>query len=93
MEKIKEIQKILDEKVNPILAGHFGGAELVSYENNIAKVRMTGACATCPSARFTIQDIVKGIVIENCAEVADVVLDASASYELFDMAKKIMDKE
>ena len=75
------------------MAGHFGGAELVSYEDNIAKVRMTGACATCPSARFTIEDIVKGIVMENCGDVKDVVLDTSGAYELFNMAKKIMDKE
>ena len=93
MEKNKEIQKILEEKVNPILAGHFGGAVLVGYENNIAKVRMTGACATCPSARFTIEEIVKGIVMENCSDVKDVVLDASVSEELFEMAQKIMDKE
>ena len=93
MEKFNEIQKILDEKVNPILAGHFGGAELVSYENNIAKVRMTGACAACPSARFTIEEIVKGIVMENCAEVKNVVLDASVDDELFEAAQKIMSKE
>jgi len=90
MEKNKEIQKILDEKVNPVLSGHFGGAELVDYENKIAKVRMTGACATCPSARFTIEDVVKGIVMENCDEVEDVILDASVSDELFEMAKKIL---
>ena len=93
MEKNKEIQKILEEKVNPILSDHFGGATLVSYENNIAKVRMTGACATCPSARFTIEEIVKAAVMENCKGVSDVVLDTSVSEELFDMAKKIMDKE
>ena len=93
MEKINEIQKILEEKVNPILAGHFGGANLVSYENNIAKVRMTGACATCPSARITIEDIVKGIVMEHCGEVEDVILDTSVSDDLFEMAKKLMVKE
>ena len=78
MEKNKEIQKILEEKVNAVLSGHFGGAELVSYENKVAKVRMTGACATCPSARFTIEEVVKGIVMENCDDVEDVILDTSA---------------
>ena len=93
MDIKNEIQKILEEKVNPILSGHFGGAMLVGYENGIAKVRMTGACATCPSARFTIEEIVKGIVMENCSYVKDVVLDTSASEELLEMAQKIMDKE
>jgi len=78
MEKNKEIQQILEEKVNPILSAHFGGANLVSFDNNVAKVKMTGACATCPSARFTVESIVKSIVMENCEGVEDVTLDTSA---------------
>jgi Fe-S cluster biogenesis protein NfuA len=86
----EKIQKILEEKVNPILSGHFGGAELVSFENNVAKVRMTGACASCPSAQITIENVVKEIVMENCEGVSDVVLDTSVSDELLDIAKKLM---
>ena len=89
----EDIQKILEENVNPILAGHFGGAKLVSYENQIAKVRLTGACATCPSARFTIESVVKEIVMENCHDVRDVILDMSASDELIDMAQKLMEEK
>ena len=87
------IQAILEEKVNPVLAAHFGGAQLVSLDNNVAKVRMTGACAACPSARFTIENVVKEIVMENCGDIEDVVLDTSASEELMETAKKIMNKE
>ena len=92
MEKNKEIQRILEEKVNPILAGHFGGAELVSFEGGVAKVRMTGACAACPSARFTIEEIVKGVVMENCEGVEDVALDDSVSDELLETARRMMSK-
>ena len=87
-----EIQKILEEKVNPVLAEHFGGADLVSFDNNVAKVRLSGACATCPSAQFTIESVVKEIVMKNCDAVEDVVLDTSVSDELLDMAKQIMKK-
>ena len=93
MEINKEIQKILEEKVNPILSAHFGGANLVSFDNNIAKVRMTGACAACPSARFTVESIVKNIVMENCKGVEDVTLDTDPSDELLEAARKIMTKE
>jgi len=93
MDIKNEIQKTLEEKVNPILSAHFGGAVLVNYEDNVAAVRMTGACAACPSARFTIEGIVKGIVMENCAEVKDVVLDVSVDDELLEAAQKIMSKE
>ena len=93
MDIKNEIQKVLEEKVNPILSAHFGGAVLANYEDNVAAVKMTGACAACPSARFTIEEIVKGIVMENCKEVKDVVLDNSVSDDMFETAKKIMCKE
>lgn len=88
----EQIKKVLKEKVDPVLAEHYGGAMLTGFENNIAKVRLTGACASCPSAQYTIEDIVKEIVMENCSGVKDVVLDTSISEDLIDMAKKILRK-
>ncbi len=88
----EQIKKVLKEKVDPVLAEHYGGAMLTGFENNIAKVRLTGACASCPSAQYTIEDIVKEIVMENCSGVKDVILDTSISEDLIDMAKKILRK-
>ena len=88
----EQIKKVLKEKVDPVLAEHYGGATLTGFENNIAKVRLTGACASCPSAQYTIEDIVKDIVMKNCSEVEDVVLDTSVSEDLIDMAKKLLRK-
>ena len=87
----EKVQKILEEKVNPILSGHFGGASLVAVEDGVAVVRMTGACASCPSARMTVEEVVKEIVIDNCEGIKDVILDTSVSDELMGMAKKLMD--
>ena len=89
----EKIQQILEEKVNPVLAEHFGGANLVSYEDGIAKVRLTGACSSCPSAQFTIEDVVKEILMANIPEIEDVVLDTSVSEDLIDMARKILSKK
>lgn len=89
----EKIQAILTEQVNPLLASHFGGATLVEFENNIAKVRLTGACSTCPSAQYTIEDVVKTILMEALPEVQDVILDTSVSDDLWQMAKKILKKE
>ena len=89
----EQIQKVLEEKVNPILEEHFGGAYLVDFQNGVAKIRLTGACSTCPSAQYTIEDVVKEILMENCEFVEDVVLDTSISEDLLDMARKILNKE
>jgi Fe-S cluster biogenesis protein NfuA len=86
------INKILEEKVNPVLSEHFGGAQLVGLENNVAKIRMTGACASCPGAQMTIQNVVREIIMENCDSVVDVILDTSVSDELYQEAKSFLDK-
>jgi Fe-S cluster biogenesis protein NfuA len=88
-----EIRRILEMKVNPILAGHYGAAELTGYENGVAYVKLTGACSSCPAARFTIEDVVRGEVKEALPQVEDVALDAGVSADMMDFAKKILNKE
>ncbi len=89
----KKIQQVIEEKVNPLLASHFGGAVLTELENSVAKIKMTGACGSCPSAQYTLEDVIKNILMEAIPELEDVVLDTSVSDDLIDMAKKILNKE
>lgn len=89
----QKMKTVLEEKVNPILAAHYGGAVLVGFENGIAKIRLTGACSSCPSAQYTIEDIVKTAIMEELPDVKDVILDTSVGEDLLDMARKILNKE
>jgi Fe/S biogenesis protein NfuA len=89
----EQIESVLTEKVNPILASHFGGAELTGWEDGVAYVRLTGECGTCPSAQFTVEDVVKAEIIAALPEVKDVVLDSAVGQDLVDMAMKILKKE
>lgn len=93
MNTEERIRTILEEKVNPLLASHYGGARLVGFENGIAKIRLTGACSTCPSAQYTIEEVVEEILTAAVPEVRQVILDTSVSDDLIDMAKKILRKE
>ena len=88
-----KIKQVLKEKVDPVLASHFGGAMLTGYEDGIVYVKLTGSCSTCPSAQYTIEDVVKGIVMDELPEVKDVVLDTSVSSDLLDMARKLLNKD
>ncbi len=91
MEREK-IVKVLKEKVDPILEQHHGGAVLTSYKDGVAWVKLTGACASCPSAQGTMEDIVKSILMEEMPQVKDVKLDNSVSEDLLDMARKLLKK-
>lgn len=89
----EQITKVLKDKVDPILAAHYGGAVLTKLEDDVAFVRLTGACASCPSAQMTIEDVVKETVLANVEGIKDVVLDTSVSDDLLDMARKILNKD
>jgi len=86
----EKIKGVLKEKVDPVLAEHYGGAVLTGFEDGVAFVRLTGQCASCPSAQSTIEEVVKTIVMENLPDVKDVILDTSVSEDLLDMARKIL---
>lgn len=90
---VEIVSKILKDQVDPVLEQHYGGAVLTGIENGVAKVRLTGACASCPSAQDTMEGVVKDILLPLVPELKDVVLDTSVSEDLIDMAKKILNKQ
>jgi Fe-S cluster biogenesis protein NfuA len=90
---LDELTRVVENKVNPKLAEHYGGALVTGWEAGVVYVRMTGACGQCPSAQETIENVVKEILMSELPEVKDVVLDTSVSQDLIDMAKKILNKE
>ena len=49
----ERIQAVLD-RARPYLNADGGDIELVAVEGNSAAVRLTGVCATCPSAHMTL---------------------------------------
>ena len=49
----ERIQAVLD-RARPYLNADGGDIELVAVEGNCAAVRLTGVCATCPSAHMTL---------------------------------------
>jgi Fe-S cluster biogenesis protein NfuA len=90
---VENVRNILKSQVDPVLEQHYGGAVLTGIENGVAMVRLTGACASCPSAQDTIESVVKDILLPQVPELNDVILDTSVSEDLIDMAKKILNKE
>ena len=87
------VRKVLREQVDPVLQEHFGGSQLTKIEDGVAYVKLTGACAGCPSAQETLEDVVKDFVMGGVPEIRDVVLDTSVSEDLLDMARKILHHE
>jgi len=68
---LDRVQKVLD-KVRPGLQADGGDVELVSIEDNVVKVKMTGACGGCPFSQMTLKAGIERAVIEEIPEIKEV---------------------
>ena len=90
---IKKIEHVLDEYVRPKLSEHSGDVQVLGFEDGVLKIKLTGQCSNCPSAKFTVEGIIEREVKEHVSEVDSVELVEGVSDELLDFARKILNKE
>ena len=89
-----KIEQVIAEKIRPILKAHQGDIEVVEITTDgIVKVRMTGACASCPCAQQTLSDTVEEELREACPEVKGVEAVYQVSDDLIQQALKILQKK
>jgi len=68
-----QIQKLLDEQVNPQVASHGGRIDLVDYANRTVYLRMSGGCQGCSASAATLRNGVEEAIKKAFPRVADVV--------------------
>jgi Fe-S cluster biogenesis protein NfuA len=68
---MERVEKSLDT-IRPALMADGGNVELVAVEDGIVKVRLQGACGTCPSALMTLKQGIEVRVKEDCPEIQEV---------------------
>lgn len=57
------------EKVKPYMDSHGGNVEIVSLENGIAKLKLSGHCKGCPSSASTLELGIKKEIEEHCPDL------------------------
>ncbi|MDR3564921.1 MAG: NifU family protein [Negativicutes bacterium] len=90
MEKLNEV---IEQKVRPVLNAHSGDIELLEVVDGYVKVKLTGACASCPGAQQTLSDVVETAFKEACPEIKGVIPVFQVSDELINMALGILRKD
>ena len=55
---IERIDEVLEKKVRPALLSHEGDVQIVEYADGVLKIRLTGHCSGCPSARLTTEELI-----------------------------------
>lgn len=68
----QRILQLLEEEVRPALAQDGGDVTYEGFENGVVKLRMIGACGTCPSSVATLKNGIEALLREEIPEVVAV---------------------
>ncbi|MDF2947756.1 MAG: hypothetical protein K0S51_2435 [Bacillales bacterium] len=71
MEMQEQVQEVLD-KLRPFLQRDGGDVELVDIEDGIVKLRLMGACGSCPSSTITLKAGIERALLEEVPGVIEV---------------------
>ena len=68
----ENVEKVLDE-LRPFLMADGGNVEIAEIDGPIVKVRLQGACGSCPSSTMTLKMGIEIKLREMIAEVSEVI--------------------
>jgi Fe-S cluster biogenesis protein NfuA/nitrite reductase/ring-hydroxylating ferredoxin subunit len=57
------------DKIRPYMESHGGNVEVLSLENDIARLRLQGHCKSCPSSAVTMELAIRGAIEEACPDL------------------------
>lgn len=84
------IEKVVDEDIRPLLMEHYGNIKIISFEDGILRFKLLGECSNCPSAKYTVEDVIEKRLKEKFPEINQVVMDNGVSDELLEMARNLL---
>lgn len=68
----EKVEKVLD-MIRPHLQADGGSVELVGIEGSVVKVKLVGACGSCPMSQMTLKNGVERAIKHEVPEVTEVV--------------------
>ena len=84
------IERILDEKIRPILHAHDGDIIAVSIDEGVFRFRLTGKCSSCPGADITTTEIIEKELVGAISGIKRAVPVFQVSDELLAQAREIL---
>ena len=69
---LENVEKVLEE-LRPFLMADGGNVEVVELDGPSVKVRLQGACGSCPSSTMTLKMGIERKMRESIPEVSEVV--------------------
>lgn len=71
-ETVLAIKELLETKIRPVIQEDGGDLEYRGFESGIVKVKLVGACSTCPSSTATLKGGIENMLMHYIPEVVGV---------------------
>ncbi|MFM1653681.1 NifU family protein [Brevibacillus sp. B_LB10_24] len=71
MSIMEQVEEVLD-KLRPFLQRDGGDVQLVDVEDGIVKLRLMGACGSCPSSTITLKAGIERALFEEIPGIKEV---------------------
>lgn len=68
----EKVEAVLSQ-IKPVLQADGGDVELVEVSDGVVKVRLTGACASCPMSTMTLRMGIERVLKEEIPDIKEVV--------------------
>jgi Fe/S biogenesis protein NfuA len=68
-----EVQKVIDQQLNPAIAGHGGWVKLLEVKGETAYIEMGGGCRGCAISQMTLKQGIERAILDNVPEIKKVV--------------------
>jgi Fe/S biogenesis protein NfuA len=69
----EKVQALLDNSINPAVAGHGGYIELIDVKDSTVYIQMQGGCQGCGAADVTLKAGIERMIKEELPEVAEIL--------------------
>jgi Fe-S cluster biogenesis protein NfuA len=69
---LEKVEAVID-RIRPALQADGGDVELVGIEDGVVKVKLTGACGSCPMSTMTLKMGIERVIREELPEIKEVV--------------------
>jgi Fe-S cluster biogenesis protein NfuA len=69
---LEKVEAVID-RIRPALQADGGDVELVGIEDGVVKVKLTGACGSCPMSTLTLKMGIERVIREEFPEIKEVI--------------------
>jgi Fe/S biogenesis protein NfuA len=73
----RQIQKCIDNEINPMIASHGGRIDLIDYVDKNIYIEMSGGCQGCAASTATLRNGIERVLRETFGDDVNEIIDVT----------------